>query len=267
MLVKTFGNHICTKSLRNLLVSVTVRTCFGISNFNGYFTVINPILLKQWCLETSNIRKFEAQQANHAVNKIILRNKCSEVEKTCKKPPPSDEKVVARYQYHEEVEQAINKQILAEFNAAYSYLGLACYFGRTSVGLLGTQKFYLSMFDEENTHAMALIKYQEMRGGSVNIVSININQCEECTILKSLEISLCMEKEISNQLIEVYSVAKKHNDFRTQDLIVTEFIKEQIQSIRQLGTFIADAQRLGDSGLAEFFLDQKMSTVGGHSTA
>lgn len=170
----------------------------------------------------------------------------------------------ARYKYHQEIEEAVNKQIIAEFNAAYSYLSLATYFGRTGVGLLGTQKFYMGMFNEENEHAMKLIRYQEMRGAPIKLTSVESIECENCNIQQSLQLSLGMEREITDRLMQLLELARKHEDIATEDFIVSEYIKEQMESIRQLGALLSLAIRMGESGIAEYLLDMKLATTEGH---
>lgn len=171
-----------------------------------------------------------------------------------------------RYNYPKEVEEAVNKQIVSEFNAGLSYLNMASYFGRTNIGLPGTQKFYINMYNEEVNHAMALIKYQEMRGGHVQLTTLNISNCgNDCTIRKSLELSLEMEKSVSDQLSQILALATKHHDIRTEDFISTDFMKEQIQSIRNLGHLLAVAIRMLKCGLSEFILDKELANATGHT--
>lgn len=111
-----------------------------------------------------------------------------------KSKEPSDH---GRYNYHQDVECAVNQQILAELNASYAYLSMACYFGRTDVALPGCQGFFLRMHEEEHQHALKLIEYQNMRGGSVKLCSISAAEVQDwCCITNALEVSLELEKLI-----------------------------------------------------------------------
>ncbi|KAI4462588.1 ferritin [Holotrichia oblita] len=176
------------------------------------------------------------------------------------------ESTTGRFKYSKEIEEAINNQITSEFSAAFSYLSVACYFGRTNVGLLGTQQFYRRMYSEEIEHALALIKYQELRGGHVELKEVNIGSCESCTIQKSLEIALRMEKGVCDQLFQILKLAQKQNDIRTEDFISTDFIQEQLQSLRNIGNLLTNATRMAESGLSQYMLDKEISTQSGHRT-
>ncbi|GJQ77745.1 hypothetical protein Trydic_g16011 [Trypoxylus dichotomus] len=258
MLAITFGHYIFAKSLQKVFGRIPCST--------RYFTAFSTISREWLPTNTSNGPKLKVNRLNDGVNTSFDRNYCSKAPSDgSQKSTPASAQSEGKYCYHKEVENGINKQIVAEFNAAYSYLGMACYFGRTSVALLGTQKFYMAMFQEEIEHAMIFIKYQEMRGGHVVLANVEATQCEECDILKSLQLSLCMEKQITDQLFELYALAKKHDDIRTEDFLVSDFIREQIQSVRNLGALIKLAERMGDCGIGEYLLDQKLSASGTHS--
>lgn len=170
----------------------------------------------------------------------------------------------SRFKYHKEIEDAINKQITSEFSAAFSYLTIGCYFGRTNVGLLGTQQFYRRMYCEEVEHALGLIKYQELRGGHVDLKEVNVGHCDNCTIQKSLKVALCMEKGVCEQLFRLLKLAQKHNDVRTEDFITSEYIPVQLQSLRNIGNLLTNATRMAESGLSQYMLDKEISTQSGH---
>ncbi|KAI4471356.1 ferritin [Holotrichia oblita] len=246
MLLKSFQNYVWAKLFQKLI--------YNAFNNGNFFSTIPSNGIKNPKSKTKLLNKLE--------NVLHSRNQYSSETSDCK---DKDNHVEAKYRYHADVENAVNKQISAEFTAAYSYLGLACYFGRSSVALLGTQKFFTDMYNEEIGHGMLLIKFQETRGGNVKIDTLKPMKCPECTILNSLEISLKMEKEITEQLLNVIETAKKHEDIRTVDYLTNTFIKDQMEAIRQLGILIAVAEMIGDCGLSQYFMDLKMKSSGGHS--
>ncbi|XP_017779963.1 PREDICTED: ferritin, heavy subunit-like isoform X1 [Nicrophorus vespilloides] len=134
-----------------------------------------------------------------------------------------------RHLFHEDCERAINNQIIAELNAAYAYLSMAAYFGRTDVALPGCEGFFNAMQVEELQHAQKLIKYQNLRGGKVLLCPLTCSDCTEWGISKSLSVGLEMEKLIKEKLISVHEVAETHNDLNLMDMIVTDFINEQVK--------------------------------------
>ncbi|KAK9739134.1 Ferritin-like domain [Popillia japonica] len=252
LLFKSFQNYVRAKLFQKL-----IQDTFN----NGSFFSTIPSNQSIWNNIIKNL-KSEKKLLNELEIVLHSKNQYSSDGSDC----TNDENPLdTKYHYHADIENAVNKQINAEFTAAYAYLGLACYFGRSNVGLLGTQKFFMDMYNEEVDHGMTLIKFQEMRGGNVKIGTLKPSTCEGCSILSSLRISLCMEKEITEQLLKVIESAKKMDDIRTVDFLTNEFIKEQMESIRQLGILISMAEMIGDSGLSQYFMDLKLKSSGGHS--
>lgn len=102
-----------------------------------------------------------------------------------------------KHLYHEDCENGVNCQILAELNAAYAYLSMACFFGNIGVSLPGCANFFRDMFDEEIGHAKIFIDYQNLRGGMVKLRPISVPDVDDWgSIIKALEVGLEMEKAI-----------------------------------------------------------------------
>ncbi|XP_017779964.1 PREDICTED: ferritin, heavy subunit-like isoform X2 [Nicrophorus vespilloides] len=167
-----------------------------------------------------------------------------------------------RHLFHEDCERAINNQIIAELNAAYAYLSMAAYFGRTDVALPGCEGFFNAMQVEELQHAQKLIKYQNLRGGKVLLCPLTCSDCTEWGISKSLSVGLEMEKLIKEKLISVHEVAETHNDLNLMDMIVTDFINEQERSICEFGRWLSRYGSLQGNcsgcGCVDFLFDKEI---------
>lgn len=109
-----------------------------------------------------------------------------------------------RHQFHNDVETQLNNQINDEFIAAYTYLSMACYFGRTEVALPGSQGFFMNMYEEELEHAVVLANYVLMRGGHVSLkpIAVEENQNWE-SILKAFSTAVTMEQNIKEVFCNV----------------------------------------------------------------
>lgn len=101
-----------------------------------------------------------------------------------------------RHKYDAEVEKLINEQITTELAAGYSYLNLACHFGRPDIALPGVQGFFMKMFYEELEHGLGFIKYQNMRGGQITLEPLQCQKPKGLEILDAFELSLEMEKSV-----------------------------------------------------------------------
>lgn len=135
----------------------------------------------------SSIKYSKNNSNNRSLQLINFSTNCND----------SNKKDYGRSNYDVEVECAMNEQIAAEINACYTYLSMACYFGNTNVALPGAQGFYMKMHDEEQEHAHKLIKYQNLRGGTIHLNTIKASETQDWgSIGNALEVSLEMEKSL-----------------------------------------------------------------------
>ena len=75
---------------------------------------------------------------------------------------------LARQNFNNDSEAAINEQINVEYNVSYVYHSLFAFFFfyRDNIALKGLAKFFKESSEEEREHAEKLMKYQNLRGGS-----------------------------------------------------------------------------------------------------
>ena len=100
--------------------------------------------------------------------------------------------------FHQETEDAINKQINMELTASYIYQSMSVYFDRDDIALPGFSKFFKHSSDEEREHAEKLMKYLNKRGGRVILTSVTKPPKDEWgTGLNALETALDLEKQVN----------------------------------------------------------------------
>jgi len=163
---------------------------------------------------------------------------------------------LCRQNYHEECEAGINKQINLELYASYVYMSMAYHFDRDDVALPGFHKFMLKQSDEEREHAQKLMAYQNMRGG--RIVWKDIKKPEKFewgTGLEAMQAALDLEKHVNESLLDLHKVADKNGDPQMMDFLEGEFLKEQVESIKQFSDFVKNLTRVGP-GLGEYQFDK-----------
>ena len=164
---------------------------------------------------------------------------------------------LTRQNYHEECEAGINKQINLELYASYVYMSMAGHFDRDDVALKGFAKFFKHSSDEEREHAEKLIKYQNKRGGRVVLQDIKKPERDEWgTGLAAMQAALDLEKHVNQSLLDLHELANKNNDPQMTDFLEGEYLKEQVESIKELADHVTNLKRVGPN-LGEYMYDRE----------
>ncbi|KAG5088922.1 hypothetical protein AAZX31_01G113600 [Glycine max] len=169
---------------------------------------------------------------------------------------------LARQNYADDSESAINEQINVEYNVSYVYHALFAYFDRDNIALKGLAKFFKESSEEEREHAEQLIKYQNIRGGRVVLHPITsppseFEHSEKGDALYAMELALSLEKLTNEKLLHVHSVAERNNDPQLADFIESEFLYEQVKSIKKIAEYVAQLRLVG-KGHGVWHFDQKL---------
>ncbi|CAG2111093.1 unnamed protein product [Medioppia subpectinata] len=162
-----------------------------------------------------------------------------------------------RQNFAAEVEACINKQINLELYASYCYLSMAYYFDRDDVALPGFYKFFAKQSDEERTHASRLMKYQNKRGGRIVLQSVEKPSLDDWgSGIDAMQAALNLEKTVNQSLLDLHKLAGNHGDPQMCDFLESEFLTEQVDSIKQFSDYVTNLKRVG-SGLGEYMFDKE----------
>jgi ferritin heavy chain len=165
---------------------------------------------------------------------------------------------LVRFNYHEDNEGLINRQINLEFYASYVYSAMAHHFDRSDVALKGHYKYFKKMAEEEHEHANKLMKYQNQRGGTIVLLDIKKPQQQSWgSPLEAHEAALQLEKDVYQALLELHTFASKHHDPHLTNYLEEEFIDEQVESIKKIADYITNLRRVGP-GLGEYIFDKEL---------
>ncbi|KAA8539543.1 hypothetical protein F0562_026235 [Nyssa sinensis] len=157
---------------------------------------------------------------------------------------------LARQKFSDEPEAAINEQINVEYNVSYVYHAMFAYFDRDNVALKGLAKFFKESSEEEREHAEKLMEYQNKRGGKVKLQSIlmplsEFDHAEKGDALYAMELALSLEKLTNEKLLNLHSIADQNKDVQLADFIESEFLTEQVESIKKISEYVAQLRRVG----------------------
>nr|CAH8841622.1 unnamed protein product [Trichobilharzia regenti] len=104
----------------------------------------------------------------------------------------------ARQNFTKECEEALNKQINMELQAAYEYMAFSTYFDRDDVALPNAAEFFRNASLEEREHAEKLAEYLIKRGGRVEYSDIKAPCKTEFTgVEDAMNTALAMEKAVN----------------------------------------------------------------------
>jgi ferritin heavy chain len=164
---------------------------------------------------------------------------------------------LVRFNYHEDNEGLINRQINLELYASYVYMAMAHHFDRHDVALKGHYKFFKKMAEEEREHANKFMEYQNKRGGTIVLLDIKKPAQQSWNSpLEAHETALQLEKDVYQGLLEAHAFASKHNDPHLTNYLEEEFIEEQVKSIKEYSDYITNLRRVGP-GLGEYIFDKE----------
>ncbi|KAM9221151.1 ferritin heavy chain-like [Dugong dugon] len=161
--------------------------------------------------------------------------------------------------YSQDSEATINCQINLELHASYVYLSMSYYFDHDDVALKNFAKYFLHQSHEEREHAEKLMKLQNQRGGQIVLHDIKKPDYGDWEgRLNAMECALHLEKSVNQSLLELHKLATDKNDPHLCDFTETHYLHEQVKSIKELGGYVTNLQKMGApaSGLAEYLFDK-----------
>lgn len=154
-------------------------------------------------------------------------------------------------------EKQVNQQIKAELEAQYAYIAMANYFERDNVALMNIAKFFRTSAEEESKHAQEFITYQNKRGGTVEFFSLTpYNIPEDFSTIQAFKKALSLEEFVYEVLLKTHDTG--FNDPELQDLIASTYLREQVDSIYELKSYIANLT-LVKPGLGEYMFDKEFT--------
>merc|ERR1712095_173501 len=87
-----------------------------------------------------------------------------------------------------------------------------------------------------------------MRGGRVVFKEISKPSLDEWgTALEAVEATLELEKTVNSSLLAMHKAADGHGDAQFTDFIEGEFLKEQVEAIKEIADLITKMKRAGGS--------------------
>ncbi|XP_069702498.1 soma ferritin [Periplaneta americana] len=166
---------------------------------------------------------------------------------------------IIRQNFHKDCEDALNKQINMELYASYVYLSMAYYFDRDDVALPGFHRYFKKASDEEREHGMKLMMYLNKRGGRIVLTDIKAPERNEWGSAEdAMMAALNLEKDVNESLLSIHKIATSHDDAHLCDFLESEYLQEQVDSIKEIAGHLTNIQRVGE-GLGIFVFDKELN--------
>lgn len=149
-----------------------------------------------------------------------------------------------------EQEAALNRHINVEYTAMYAYHAIWAYFDKDTVALPGFARYFNDQSLEEREHATEFMRYQNKRGGSVELQPIAVPEMkfamEDGTsdAVYAMDLHLQLEKFVFHKLTDLHKVAERADDSQMQDF-VEGYLTHQVDAIKTAADYVAQLKRTG----------------------
>lgn len=138
----------------------------------------------------------------------------------------------------------LNEQIGHEFDAHQQYVAIATYYDTLTMPRMA--KLFYDQAYEEREHAMMIVQYLVDRDEVVKIPALAAPKWKWKNIIEPVKAALEQEKQVSEQFNELTSIARKENDYTTEQFLHW-FLKEQVEEVATMNDLLAVVTRSADN--------------------
>ena len=158
------------------------------------------------------------------------------------------------------VQDALNKQINAEFFSSYLYLSMSAYFEAEE--LKGLAHWIRVQAEEERKHAMKIFDFVNDRGGRVTLGQIEAPKTQWKSPLEAFEDAYKHEQKITGMIGDLMNLMAVEKDGAGHDFLEW-FCREQVEEEAQVQLIVAQLKLVGDNGVGLYMIDQELGKRGG----
>ena len=152
------------------------------------------------------------------------------------------------------LQDALNRQINAEFFSSYLYLSMAAHF--EAQDLKGMANWMRVQAGEENAHAMRIFDFINNRSGRVTLTAIEAPKTEWNSPLDAFEDAYQHEVKITGMINDLMNLAGAEKDGATHDFLEW-FCREQVEEESAAQLNVSQLKLVGD-GVGIYLYDQEL---------
>jgi len=145
------------------------------------------------------------------------------------------------------IANACSKQMKAEFDSAYIYLGMSGFFEER--GLSGMAKWMLAQFKEEQEHGLKFFRHAYERGGKIELLEVSApKRASWKSPIEVFESAYAHEKAVTGMIYSLMDLARKEGDYAFENLLQW-FVNEQIEEEAQVAEIVSRLKLGGEDAL------------------
>jgi ferritin len=157
--------------------------------------------------------------------------------------------------FTKKMEEALNKQINAEFYSAYLYLSMSAYFRHQNLN--GFAHWMRIQTMEESTHALKLYDFVLERGGKVHLTKVDGIDAKWNNIIDVFEQVLAHEIMITKNINNLVDIGMKEKDNATLNMLQW-FIKEQVEDEANAEEILQQLKLIKGEGQGVLLIDREL---------
>lgn len=155
------------------------------------------------------------------------------------------------------LQDALNKQVAFEYEAAYKYDGMRIYL--KDLGAPGATKWMTLQTWEEVHHAEDFINFIKSVDGQVEIHAIEKQTTDYDGLVSVWEAGLAHEKEITASIKSILEIAIKEKNYEAENFLRT-YVDEQVEEEEHFTDVLELLKKAGDDKAAIFKVDGILGT-------
>ena len=154
------------------------------------------------------------------------------------------------------MEEALNKQVNAEFYSSYLYLSMSADFAAKN--LEGFASWMQIQAQEEWTHGMKIYNYILEKGGKVKLEVIEAPQTSWKKAVDAFDTTLKHEQHVTGLINDLASLAIDERDHAT-GIFLQWFITEQVEEESTASGILEKLKMVGDNPQGLFMMDSHLA--------
>ncbi len=154
------------------------------------------------------------------------------------------------------MEQALIRQVNAEWYSAYLYLAMEAYF--KSLNLSGFANWMRCQTQEEMFHGIKIYDHVFERGGRTKLSAIETPPEEWASPLAAFEAALEHEKKITAMINDLVDIAVSEKDHATNNFLQW-YVAEQVEEEASVDEVIQNLKLTGEAPGGLFMIDKELA--------